>query len=90
MLSINFYSADGIKNDSVDLSEEFYAWLAHSQAQHKFPELISATRIEPQLIYDQDKLVAAVIEVKTFQEFLSFVNRCKFCLCHTCTENAVE
>lgn len=31
MLSINFYSADGIENNSVDLSEEFYAWLAHSQ-----------------------------------------------------------
>lgn len=31
MLSINFYSADGIENESVDLSEEFYAWLAHSQ-----------------------------------------------------------
>ena len=31
MLSIIFYSADGIENDSVDLSEEFYAWLAHSQ-----------------------------------------------------------
>lgn len=42
------------------------------QAQHKFPELISATRIEPQLIYNQDQLVAAVIEAKTFQEFLAW------------------
>jgi hypothetical protein len=30
MLSINFYSADGIENDSVDLSEDFYTWLAQS------------------------------------------------------------
>lgn len=31
MLSINFYAADGIENASLDLSEEFYTWLAHSE-----------------------------------------------------------
>ncbi len=39
MLSINFYSADGIENDSVDLSEEFYASLAHS----RFSKIAEAT-----------------------------------------------
>ena len=42
------------------------------QAQQKFPELISAAAIEPQLIYNQDQLVAAVVEAKTFQEFLAW------------------
>ncbi len=39
MLSINLYSADGIENDSVDLSEEFYAWLSYS----KFSKIAQAT-----------------------------------------------
>ncbi len=42
------------------------------QAQQKFPELISAAAIKPQLIYNQDQLVAAVVEAKTFQEFLDW------------------
>lgn len=42
------------------------------QAQQKFPELISAAVVQPQLIYNQDQLVAAVVEAKTFQEFLAW------------------
>ncbi|MEQ8959918.1 MAG: prevent-host-death protein [Coleofasciculus sp. C2-GNP5-27] len=42
------------------------------QAQQKLPELISAAVVEPQLIYNQDKLVAAVVEAQTFKEFLAW------------------
>jgi 2-succinyl-5-enolpyruvyl-6-hydroxy-3-cyclohexene-1-carboxylate synthase len=42
------------------------------QAQQKFPELINAAVVEPQLIYNQDKLVAAVVEAQTFKEFLAW------------------
>ncbi|AFZ12039.1 prevent-host-death family protein [Crinalium epipsammum PCC 9333] len=42
------------------------------QAQQKFSDLISATVVEPQLIYNQDQLVAAVVEAQTFQEFLAW------------------
>ena len=42
------------------------------QAQQKLPELISAATIKPQLIYNQAQLVAAVVEAKTFQEFLAW------------------
>lgn len=31
MLSINFYAANGIENESVDVSEGFYTWLAQSE-----------------------------------------------------------
>lgn len=42
------------------------------QAQQKFSELIDAAVEEPQLIYSQDKLVAAVVEAEIFQEFLAW------------------
>ncbi len=42
------------------------------QARQKFSELISAAVVEPQLIYSQDQLVAAVVEAETFQEFLAW------------------
>lgn len=40
------------------------------EAQQKFPELMSAAVAEPQLIYNQDKLVAAIVEAELFQDFL--------------------
>jgi len=42
------------------------------EAQQKFSEVIDATVAEPQLIYNQDKLVAAVVEIEIFQEFLAW------------------
>jgi hypothetical protein len=42
------------------------------EAQKKLPELINATANEPQLIFDQDKLVAAIVEPKLFQQFLTW------------------
>ena len=42
------------------------------QARQKFSELISAAVVEPQLIYNQEQLVAAVVEAETFQEFLAW------------------
>jgi hypothetical protein len=42
------------------------------EAQQKFPEIIEAIASEPQLIFKEDKLVAAIIDVKLFQEFLTW------------------
>ena len=40
------------------------------EAKQKFSELIDAVIEEPQLIYDQNHLVAAVVKADVFQEFL--------------------
>ncbi|BAY26582.1 prevent-host-death family protein [Calothrix sp. NIES-2100] len=42
------------------------------EAQQKLPEVIDAIALEPQLIFKQDKLVAAIVEPKLFQEFLAW------------------
>jgi hypothetical protein len=42
------------------------------EAQQKFSELMSAAVSEPQLIYNHDKLVAAVVEAELFQDFLAW------------------
>lgn len=42
------------------------------EAQQKFSELMSAAVSEPQLIYNRDKLVAAVVEAELFQDFLAW------------------
>ncbi|OUL34950.1 prevent-host-death protein [Nostoc sp. T09] len=42
------------------------------EAQQKLPEVIDAIALEPQLIFRQDKLVAAIVEPKLFQEFLAW------------------
>ncbi|MGI2905081.1 prevent-host-death protein [Tolypothrix sp. VBCCA 56010] len=42
------------------------------EAQQKLPEVIDAITSEPQLIFKQDKLVAAIIEPKLFQDFLTW------------------
>lgn len=42
------------------------------EAQQKLSELISSAVTEPQLIYNQDKLVAAIIEAELFQDFLAW------------------
>lgn len=42
------------------------------EAQQRFLELIDAVVSEPQLIYEQDRIVAAIVEAKMFQEFLSW------------------
>ncbi len=39
-------------------------------AEQKFADLIQAVVEEPQLIYDRNQLVAAVIKADVFQEFL--------------------
>ena len=40
-----------------------------AEAKQSFSKLVRATKEEPQLIYNRDRLVAAVFEVETFQEF---------------------
>ena len=40
------------------------------EAQQRFAELIRSINQEPQLIYDRQQLVAAVVDAETFQEFL--------------------
>lgn len=41
-------------------------------AEQKFSELIHAVVEEPQLIYDQNQLVAAVVKADVFQAFLAW------------------
>ncbi len=41
-------------------------------AEQKFSELIHAAVEEPQLIYDQNQLVSAVVKADIFQEFLAW------------------
>lgn len=42
------------------------------EAQQKLPEVIDAIASEPQLIFKEEKLVAAIIEPKLFQNFLAW------------------
>jgi hypothetical protein len=42
------------------------------EAQAKFQELIGAADTEPQPIYNQDRMVAVVIEPAIFQKFLDW------------------
>ncbi|MBW4631409.1 MAG: prevent-host-death protein [Iphinoe sp. HA4291-MV1] len=42
------------------------------EAQQKFSELINAAIDEPQLVYNQEQLVVAVIKAEMFQEFLAW------------------
>ena len=43
-----------------------------AQAKQRFSEMINAATKEPQLIYNRERLVAAVIEAEMFQEFLAW------------------
>ncbi len=42
------------------------------EAQQRFSELIQAVEQEPQLIYQQNQLVAVVVEAQTYQQFLQW------------------
>lgn len=42
------------------------------EAKQKFSELLDAVVEEPQLIYDQNQLIAAVIKADSFKEFLAW------------------
>ena len=44
------------------------------EAQQKLNELINAASLEPQLIYNQEQPVAAIVEAELFQEFLKWRN----------------
>lgn len=56
------------------------------EAKQKFSELIDAVVEEPQLIYDQNHLVAAVVKADVFQEFLVWQQRQKSSLATAFTE----
>jgi len=56
------------------------------EAKQKFSELIDAVIEEPQLIYDQNHLVAAVVKADVFQEFLVWQQRQKSSLATAFTE----
>ncbi|MEL6463102.1 MAG: prevent-host-death protein [Cyanobacteria bacterium J06621_15] len=47
------------------------AWTIE-EAQEKLTELINAASSEPQLIYNKQQAVAAIIEAELFQEFLNW------------------
>ena len=40
-----------------------------AEAKQKFSEVLRATADEPQLIYNRDRMVAAVVDAKMFQAF---------------------
>jgi PHD/YefM family antitoxin component YafN of YafNO toxin-antitoxin module len=42
------------------------------EAQHKLTALIDAANDEPQIIYQQEKPVAVIVEAQLFQEFLAW------------------
>jgi hypothetical protein len=42
------------------------------EAEQKLSELINAAVTEPQLIYNQEKLLVAVVEAELFQDFLAW------------------
>ena len=43
-----------------------------AEAKQKFSDLIRAATEEPQLIYNRNHLVAAVVEAKLFEKFLAW------------------
>ena len=40
-----------------------------AEAKQKFSEVLRATADEPQLIYNRDRMVAAIVDAKMFQAF---------------------
>ena len=44
------------------------------EAQQKLNELIDAASLEPQMIYNQEQPIAAIVEAQLFQEFLNWRN----------------
>lgn len=45
------------------------------EAQEHFPEIITAVEQDPQLIYQRNQLIAAVIRADLFQEFWAWKER---------------
>jgi len=45
------------------------------QAQNQLNQIIDAAKEEPQFIYSQESLVAAVVDPNLFQEFLNWQER---------------
>lgn len=43
-----------------------------AEAKQRFSEVVKAAEEEPQLIFNRDRLVAAVVEPDAFQEFLNW------------------
>ena len=54
-----------------DSGGSYLNWDIHN-IQETFQEIISSTPEEPQLIYEGDRLVAAVVDSRVFQEFLNW------------------
>lgn len=46
-----------------------------AEAKQSFSKVVHAAREEPQLIYNRDRLVAAVVEGEAFQEFVDWQRR---------------
>lgn len=43
-----------------------------AEAKQRFSEVVKAAEDEPQLIFNRDRLVAALVEPDTFEEFLQW------------------
>jgi hypothetical protein len=61
-LGLLYIQASGGKNLNWDIRN----------IEQKFQEILSATPKEPQLIYEGDRLVAAVVDSRLFQDFLTW------------------
>jgi len=48
-----------------------------AQAENSFPEILYAANDEPQLVYHQDHMIAAVIHGAVFTEFLNWYQNSK-------------
>ena len=48
-----------------------------ARARQGFSELLRATRSQPQSIYNRDRLVAAVIDAETYEEFVRWSHEYK-------------
>jgi len=48
-----------------------------AKARERFSELLRKTEVEPQPIYNRDKLVAAVISAESFEEYSAWSERTK-------------
>ena len=46
-----------------------------AEAKQKFSEVVRATAEEPQLIFNRNRLVAAVVDAKTFQAFQAWYDQ---------------
>lgn len=69
MLSVSFYSSDGVKNNSVSLSDELYAWLARSD----FSKISAAQPVTLELEEEMVSLPLVDLQNSTRNAYIDFL-----------------